>query len=127
MQVIAAMMVSAFAVFAANGAVETGNVFGEARRVPDACSDAMALCLEGNRLYVGAGQWLHVYDVSRPQSPKKLGEVGGLSAVRQVVVRNGMAYVSAREAGLWIVDATDPAHPRVRSRFDCCEHIQIFC
>ena len=52
----------------------------------------MALCLEGDRLYVGAGQWLHVYDVSCPQSPKKLGEVGGFDAVRQVAVQNGMAY-----------------------------------
>ena len=118
---VAAIMVSASAAFAANGTVETGKVFGEARRVPDADRGAMALCLEGERLYVGAGQWLHVYDVSRPQSPKKLGEVGGFDAVRQVAVQNGMAYVATREYGLWIVDATDASRPRVRSRFDCCE------
>ena len=67
--------------FAANGIAETGKVFGDARRVSDADNGAMALCLEGDRLYVGAGQWLHVYDVSRPQSPKKLGEVGGFGEV----------------------------------------------
>ena len=67
---IAAMVLSATVAFAANGTAETGKVFGDARRVSDADNGAMALCLEGGRLYVGAGQWLHVYDVSRPQSPK---------------------------------------------------------
>lgn len=32
-----------------------------------------------------------------------------------------MAYVATRESGFWIVDATDPHRPRIRSRFDCCE------
>ncbi len=106
----------ALAASAANGAV-----FGNPVKVEGTESKMMAVCLDGNRLYVGGGPDFYVFDVSEPLRPKKLGHIDGLAYVRQIAVRNGMAYVSAREAGLWIIDATDPAHPRVRSRFDCCE------
>ena len=105
----------------ADGVVETDKVFGAPVKVEGTSSQMMAVCLEGNRLYAGGGPDFYVFDVSEPLRPKMLGHVDGLAYVRQIAVRNGMAYVSAREAGLWIIDATDPAHPRVRSRFDCCE------
>ena len=98
-----------------------GHVFGTPTAVEGVSPRIMATCLEGNRLYAGGGPDFYVFDTSEPLKPKLLGHVGGLAGVRQIAVRNGMAYVSAREAGLWIVDATDPARPRVRSRFDCCE------
>lgn len=96
-------------------------VFGVPRTVAGTSERIMAVCLDGERLYVGGGPNFYVFDVQKPLEPKLLGQVAGLGGVRQIAVHNGMAYVSAREAGLWIVDATDPAHPRVRSRFDCCE------
>jgi len=98
-----------------------GTVFGEPVKVPGVDPKAMALALEGDKLYVGAGEFLYVYDISSPLSPRKLGEVAGLNSVRQIAVQDGMAYVATREYGLWIVDATDPQKPRIRSRFDCCE------
>jgi len=82
---------------------------------------AMALALEGTRLYAGCGGRIVVYDVSEPLKPRHLGETDGLGAVRQLVVQDGFVYATARESGLWIVDATDPAKPRIRSRFDTCE------
>ena len=85
-------------------------VFGTPTKVQDASSRIMAVCLEGNRLYAGGGPDFYVFDTSEPLKPKLLGHVDGLAGVRQIAVRNGMAYVSAREAGLWIVDATDPTH-----------------
>ena len=99
------------------GVVETGKVFGVPQRVAETSPRIMATCLEGNRLYAGGGPDFYVLDVAEPLKPKLLGHVDGLAGVRQIAVRNGMAYVSAREAGLWIIDATDPAQPRVRSRF----------
>ena len=120
-KIVTVMLAGVCCVACAEGVVETGKVFGKPERVPDAHKEAMALCLEGNRLYVGAGPYLHVYDVSNPRAPKKLGEVSGINAARQVAVQKGMAYVSTREYGLWIIDATDPTRPRIRSRFDCCE------
>lgn len=101
--------------------IQTGDVFGSPVRVPDVDRKAMALAIEGDRLYVGAGEFLYVYDISNQLSPRKLGETAGLNSVRQIAVQNGMAYVATREYGLWIVDATDPRKPRIRSRFDCCE------
>lgn len=99
----------------------TGAVFGAPRHVEGSGERAMALALEGDRLYAGCGDALVVFDVSEPLRPRRLGAVGGFGTVRQVATQKGMAYVAARETGLWIVDATDPARPRVRSRFDCCE------
>ena len=103
------------------GSSGTGAVFGEAKQVYGVGKDAMALCLNGNLLYVGDGPMLRIYDVSRPMAPKKLGEVGGFNSIRQIAEQDGMLYVATREYGLWIVDATDPGNPRIRSRFDCCE------
>ena len=102
-------------------AVENAKVFGKPMRVADTVDRMMAVCLDGARLYAGGGTDFYVFDVSSPLTPKMLGRVSGLGSVRQIAVRNGMAYVSARENALWIVDATDPSHPRIRSRFDCCE------
>lgn len=82
---------------------------------------AMGVAIEGNRLYAVSGDDFFVFDVSRPLSPELLGRTRGIGSARQVAVQGGMAYVTAREYGLWIVDATNPREPRVRSRFDTCE------
>jgi hypothetical protein len=81
----------------------------------------MALSIDGGVLYAGGGDVLRVLDIADPRHPRLLGKVSGLGAVRQVAVQNSIAYVSAREHGLWIVDCADPRAPRLRSRFDCCE------
>lgn len=96
-------------------------IFGTPIPVPGSGEDAMALCLEGSCLYTGERGTICVYDVKEPLKPKRLGSVSGLGGVRQVAVQKGMAYVSTREYGLWIVDCTNPRKPRIRSRFDCCE------
>jgi len=98
-----------------------GDVFGPPVKVDGAGDEAMALCLEGNVLYAGCAQQLVVYDVKEPLKPRKLGSVSGFGAIRQVASQKGMAYVATRESGFWVVDATDPHKPRIRSRFDCCE------
>ena len=95
--------------------------FGTAQTVDGSGPAAMALAIEEDRLYAGCGGSLVVYDISRPLSPQRLGSVGGFGEVRQIAVQRGFAYVACRESGLWIVDASDPAAPRIRSRFDCCE------
>ena len=99
----------------------TGAVFGKPVALKGCGEEGMALALEGDTLYAGCGQRLSVYDVTSPLKPEKVGEVGGFGAIRQVAVQKGFAYVSSRESGFWIVDATEPSKPRVRSRFDCCE------
>ena len=103
------------------GGVLAGEVFGTPVKL-EGCGDmAMALSLEGDILYAGCGPRIVVYSVKNPLKPRKLGIVSGFGGVRQIASQNGMAYVATRESGFWIVDATNPAKPRIRSRFDCCE------
>ena len=97
------------------------DVFGPAQRVQGVDAQAMAVDLEGERLYVAAGTALTVLDVSDPLKPVRLGEFEGVDNRRQLVVRNGFAYLVSRETGLRIIDCTDPRRPRLRSRFDSVE------
>ena len=101
--------------------VLSGGVFGSARQVRAVNAAAMAVDLEGDRLYVAAGTALSVFDVSRPLEPQLLGSFEGVDNRRQLVVRNGFAYLVSRETGLRIIDCTDPHRPRLRARFDSVE------
>lgn len=101
----------------------TGAVFGKPVRLAGCHRRGMALAIEGDRLYAGAGPTLYVYDISAdPLRPRLLGQTPPmLGAARQVAVQNGIAYLSARESGLWIIDCRDPKAPKVLTRYDCCE------
>ena len=100
----------------------TGAVLGEARRIPGSHDKVMAVCIEGNRLYAGEGSDVVVYDISSPLNPKRLGATkDAVGSPRQIAAQDGMLYVTARENALWIIDATNPSAPKVRSRFDTCE------
>ena len=102
-------------------AARAGGTFGPGVQVADVPPEAMAVDLEGDRLFVAAGTKLVVLDVSRPLEPVALGEMEGVDNRRQLVVRNGFVYLVSRETGLRIVDCTDPRRPRQRSRFDTVE------
>ena len=101
----------------------TGAVFGKPVSIPECNKQGMALAIEGNCLYVGAGPTLYVYDISgSPLRPQLLGQTPPmLGAARQVAVQNGIAYMSARESGLWIIDCRNPQAPKILTRYDCCE------
>ena len=103
------------------GQAFAGDIFGTPVKVEGAGDVAMALSLDGDILYAGCGQRVVVFSVKNPLKPRKLGSVSGFGGVRQIASQKGMAYVATRESGFWIVDATDPRKPRIRSRFDCCE------
>ena len=90
-------------------------IFGTAMRFDVDARKAMGVAIEGNRLYAVSGDDFFVFDVSRPLAPRLMGRTNGIGSARQVAVQNGFAYVTSREYGLWIVDATDPRAPRVRS------------
>ena len=96
-------------------------VFGKAVKIGGVSPRAMALCVDGKNLYIGASHYLYVADISEPMNPRILGKVGGLGNVRQIAVQDGIAYVASRESGLWIVDARNPKSPKVLSRYDCIE------
>ncbi len=77
--------------------------------------------VEGNLAYtIGASQ-LKILDITDPKSPVELGRVGKLGSVRQITVRDGIAYVTARQDGLFIIDAIDPRTPKVIKHYDTIE------
>ncbi len=80
-----------------------------------------AVEVRGDRLYAtGAGDF-HVLDISRPAEPRMLGSVSGLGNTRQLFVRDGIAYVTARQDGLWLIDVSDDTRPEVISHYDTVE------
>ncbi len=82
------------------------------------CIDA---AVSGHRLYVIGRQRLSVCDVSQPKQPRLLGRLEGLGNNRQIVVRGTLAYITAREDGLFIVDVADAAAPRLLCHYHTIE------
>ena len=50
-----------------------------------------------------------------------LGQLGGLGNTRQVVVSRNVAYVTAREDGLFVVDVAQPTQPKLLCHYDPIE------
>jgi hypothetical protein len=82
---------------------------------------AMDAAIEGTTLYVIGGGKLYVADASSPRSPRLLGTVSGLGNVRQIHVEQGVAFITAREDGLFLVDVTKSDRPRIMSHYDTIE------
>lgn len=104
------------------GGLTAGEFGSPVSPVPvDGLTKGMGVFLRGDRLYAVGGGELAVYNVAEPLKPRLLGKLNGLGNVRQIVVRGNRAYIAAREHGLWIVDASNDAAPKVISRFDTVE------
>ncbi len=99
------------------------NAFGEAlRMVSDlGIGRAMDATVEGNALYVIGQRALHVADISAPASPRIIGKLRGLGNVRQIEIKGGTAYITAREDGMFIVDVKNPRLPVVLRHYDTIE------
>ena len=81
----------------------------------------MDVVLAGDHLYtIGSGH-LFIASVESPESPRVLGRLGGLGNVRQIVVRERVAYITAREDGLFIVDVRRPEKPELLAHYDTIE------
>jgi len=78
--------------------------------------------VQGSHLYVLAGGALHIASIADPKKPKVVGKLGGLGHVRQIVVRdNGIAYVTAREDGFFLIDVKRPEKPELITHYDTIE------
>jgi hypothetical protein len=74
---------------------------------------SLAVAVAGSTAYLGVGPRLLVLDVSTPDAPQWLGQSAVLPGVVQdVAVAGGLAYVAAGDAGLRVLDVSNPAHPR---------------
>ena len=82
---------------------------------------SMDATVVGDTLYViGHGQ-LHVADISRPAAPRIVGSLDGLGNTRQIEVHRDVAYVTAREDGLFVIDVRQPAAPALLCHYDSIE------
>ena len=98
-------------------------IFGKTLREVDTidvkgCTDA---CVVGDTLYtIGRGR-LKVFSLADAAHPKLLGTIGRLGNTRQVEVSDGIAYVTARSDGLFLIDVRNAAQPELLSHFDTIE------
>ncbi len=82
---------------------------------------SMDAAVDGDTLYVVGRGNLHAADVSDPAAPRIVGRLTGLDNTRQIEVRRGVAYVTAREDGLFVVDVASPHAPALLSHYDTIE------
>jgi hypothetical protein len=73
-------------------------------------SNGHAYALVGSSMLVLDGESLAV-----------VGRVDGLLSARQVAVSGNTAVVTARESGVYVVDVTEPAAPRLAAQYDPVE------
>ncbi len=69
---------------------------------------------------IGSGT-LNVLNIGNPNSLVPLGRLTGLGSVRQIAVQNGIACITAREGGLFLVDVSDPRQPALLCHYDTVE------
>jgi len=82
------------------------------------CMDA---AIVGDRLYVIGRGKLRVLDITKPRSPKLLGTLTNLGRPRQIEVQDDVAYITAREEGMFIVDVSDSTKPELLSHYNAIE------
>lgn len=56
---------------------------------------------------------LHIYDISRPDQVKHIGNMHTPGSSKGVVVENGYAYVGDDDFGLQIIDVSNPSRPEI--------------
>jgi len=81
--------------------------------------DTCAVDVQGSYAYIGAGSHLVILNTADPAHPTVIGQTGVLPGmVRGVVVSGAYAYVAAENAGLRIINVSDPANPSEASFYD---------
>ncbi len=98
-------------------ATPTSSATVEAAELPDQSFRSVnrtvdAIYIQDNYAYLNVGPIFVILDISAPQSPCLLGAVKlPVETIIDIAVSDGYAYVAAGEAGLRIVDISQPAHP----------------
>ena len=73
---------------------------------------AQAVAVQYSIAYLAVGPQVLVVDVSDPAAPRQIRQTGILNdRVADVVVMDGLLFIAAGQAGLHILDITDPVNP----------------
>ncbi len=78
--------------------------------------DSLAYCesvvISGQYAYVAAGSRSHIVDITNPAAPVYVGKIAAYGGYHQYMnVRSGYAYVCNYDAGLAVVNITNPSNP----------------
>lgn len=78
--------------------------------------DSLEYCesvvISGQYAYIAAGSRSHIVDISNPAAPTYAGRIEGYGGYHQYMnVRSGYAYVCNYDAGLAVVNVTNPSSP----------------
>ncbi|TSA30133.1 MAG: T9SS C-terminal target domain-containing protein [Ignavibacteriales bacterium] len=78
--------------------------------------DSLAYCesvvISGQYAYVAAGTRSHIVDITTPATPVYVGRIAAYGGYHQYMnVRSGYAYVCNYDAGLAVVNVTNPVNP----------------
>jgi hypothetical protein len=101
---------------------------GYGPELPIVADLGIGLCVDaavaGDTLFAiggGADGALYTADIATPAKPRVLGKLPGLGHVRQLRVRGGVAYVTAREDGFFLIDVRRPERPVLLYHYDPIE------
>lgn len=106
-----------FAYVAAGGAgLKIYNIATPASPSLVASIDSLEYCesvvISGQYAYIAAASRSHILDISTPASPIYVGRIEAYGGYHQYInVRSGYAYVCNYDAGLAVVNVTNPANP----------------
>ena len=75
---------------------------------------AYAVAVQGNYAYVGEGSSLIVVNISNPTTPSRVGRLSMPGKVMDLALLGQYAYVANADAGLQVVDISNPSAPTLR-------------
>lgn len=81
----------------------------------------MDVLREGDYLYMLQQRNLAILSLKDPDRPVVVGKLEDVGNLRQIAVRGNVAYITAREDGLFVVDVSDRTSPRLLSHYDTIE------
>ncbi len=81
----------------------------------------MDVVRDGEHLFMLQERNLVILSIEDPAHPEVVGKLEGVGNLRQVVVRDDVAYVTAREDGLFVIDVSDRTSPKLLSHYDSIE------
>jgi hypothetical protein len=83
--------------------------------------EAIDATVAGNMLYVIGWGNLHLADISEPEEPKRVGRLTDPRNTWQTEIHRAVAYITAREDGLFVVDVKKPDVSALSCHYDTIE------